>query len=76
MKKSPKKKDNANQLDLAKYFGLAFQMIGIILIGALTGRWLDGYFATEKAYFAASFSLIAVFFSLWYVFKDLVSLKK
>jgi len=51
--------------------GLASQMIAIIVLGAFVGNWLDGYFGYETAYFTAGLSLLGVFLSFVYVFKDL-----
>ncbi len=69
-KNSPKKQ--SEQLKAIRYIGLASQMIGIILLGAFLGRWLDQRFQTEQAYFTAGTTLMTVFASLWYVFKDLI----
>jgi len=51
--------------------GLASQMIAIIVLGAFVGNWLDGYLGNETAYFTAALSLLGVFLSFAYVFRNL-----
>ena len=43
-----------------KYSGMAFQMIGAMVLAALAGRWLDGYLDTEKPWFTIVLLLVAV----------------
>ncbi|WP_237144393.1 AtpZ/AtpI family protein [Pontibacter pamirensis] len=43
-----------------KYSGMAFQMIGAMVLAALAGRWLDGYTGTEKPWFTIVLLLVAV----------------
>jgi len=70
--KDQKSRKQSENIRYMRYMGLAFQMIGIILLGAFAGKWLDGHFQTSKPYFTACVSLLAVFVSLWYSFKDLL----
>ena len=54
-----------------KFSGMAFQMGGTILLGALGGRQLDAYFQTSQPYFTIFLSLLAIFAALYLVLKDL-----
>ena len=53
---------------------IPFQMGLIILIGVLFGKWLDEKFVNENAFFTIIFSLLAVFFSLYNVIRQVNSL--
>ena len=53
---------------------MPFQMGLIILIGVLFGKWLDEKFVNENAFFTIIFSLLAVFFSLYNVIRQVNSL--
>lgn len=48
----------------AKYSGLAFQMIGALVVAAFGGKKLDEYFTTEKPWFTISLLLLAVVISM------------
>ena len=56
-----------------KYSGLAFQMIGVMVIAAYTGIKLDDYFKTENPWFTIVLLLVAVVASMVLV---IVSLNK
>lgn len=43
-----------------KYSGMAFQMIGALVLAALAGRWLDGAVGNQKPWFTISLLLVAV----------------
>ena len=47
-----------------KYSGLAFQMIGVMVLAAWGGTKLDEHFATENPWFTISLLLIAVVASM------------
>jgi ATP synthase protein I len=51
------------------FMDIAFRMGGIIALGALGGKWLDGYFHTSKPYFTLSLSLFAVFGAIFMVIR-------
>lgn len=56
----------------AKYSGIAFQMVAIILIGVFGGVKLDEYLNLNFPVFTVVFSLLSVFLAIYYVIKDLM----
>lgn len=46
--------------DYARYSGLAFQLIAVILIAWWIGSWIDGKMGTEKPYWTAGIILLAI----------------
>ena len=52
---------------------MAFQMIATIGVGAFVGYKLDAYFATEKKYFTAAFSLLFTIIALYLSLKDFIN---
>ncbi len=67
MKPDLKKSVNA----YARYSGIAFQMIAIILLGVYGGWKIDQWFAT-KPIFTIMFLLISVILAMYYVTRDLL----
>ncbi len=67
MKPDPKKSLNA----YARYSGIAFQMIAIILLGVYGGWKIDEWLAT-KPIFTIIFLLISVVLAMYFVTKDLL----
>ena len=61
--------------DLAKYSGLSFQMLAIILAGVFGGIKLDEYLDTEKPWFTAILTILSVFLALYFALKDLLKSK-
>ncbi|MCK9411314.1 MAG: AtpZ/AtpI family protein [Prolixibacteraceae bacterium] len=57
----------------AKYFGLVFQMIVLVVIGAFGGKWLDGYFHFETQIFTIILIILAAILSLYLFFKTIFS---
>ncbi len=68
--KNPKKTENKGIRDFAKYSGIAFQMIGIILVTTWAGTKLDKITGTVKPVFTIILSLLGVFAALYTVLKD------
>ncbi len=56
----------------AKYSGLAFEMLGIIVLGSWAGYKLDEKRAGEFPIWTVILSLFAVFASLYLVLKQLL----
>jgi F0F1-type ATP synthase assembly protein I len=54
-----------------KFLGAAFQMLVTILLGVFLGRYLDGYFFTDKPWFTIIFSLGSIAFALLALIKSL-----
>ena len=76
MKKKSKPKNQKNNLSplnsYARYSGLAFQMIAIILVGVFGGIKLDDAVRWEFPVFTLVFTLLAVILSMYYAVKDLI----
>jgi F0F1-type ATP synthase assembly protein I len=58
----------------ARYSGMAFQMMVIIVAGAFGGLKLDQWLNT-KPVFTVIFSISAVFLAIYYVTRDLLKKK-
>jgi ATP synthase protein I len=71
-KKNPKKTENKGVRDFAKYSGIAFQMIGIILVTTWGGIKLDEITGTAKPVFTIVLSLLGVFAAIYTVLKDFI----
>jgi F0F1-type ATP synthase assembly protein I len=56
---------------LAKYSGLAFQMLAIIGGSAWLGTWLDGRFQTKNPWFTIGLMLLGVFAAVFQVIRGL-----
>ena len=74
-KQSRQKKPKSKPTSLnsyARYSGLAFQMIAIILVGVLGGMKLDKIVKWEFPVFTLVFTLLAVVMSMYFAVKDLI----
>jgi F0F1-type ATP synthase assembly protein I len=71
-KKNQKKPLNKGVRDFARYSGMAFQMIGIILITTWGGIKLDKVAGFEKPVFTIVLSLLGVFAAIYTVVKDFI----
>ena len=56
--------------NLGRYTGIAFKMIGIIAVGALIGHFLDGYVNYRIPVCTLTFSISAVFLSMYVIIKE------
>ena len=56
-------------------FGISLA-IRIYLIGVLLGGWLDRRFGGGKGYITAAMVLVAIFFSIYMLYRDLLRLEK
>lgn len=70
---TPSEKKQANFY--LKYSGLAFQMIGTLVVLAFIGQWLDQYFNINRPYITTVCCLFGVFASMYILIKDLTSTK-
>ncbi|MBT3210111.1 MAG: AtpZ/AtpI family protein [Bacteroidetes bacterium] len=68
--KNKKQKNSLN--NYAKYSGIAFQMLTIILIGVFGGIKLDEFLSFEFPLFTLIFTILAVALSIYYTIKDLL----
>lgn len=71
-KKSPKSQENKGLNNFAKYSGIAFQMIGIILITTWGGTRLDKLTGFETPVFTIILSLLGVFAAIYTAVKDFI----
>lgn len=74
MKKDPKNSSNKKQLSLyARYSGLAFQMVIIVVAMILGGRWLDQKVENETPWYTLAGAILGIFAALYYLFKEVRS---
>jgi F0F1-type ATP synthase assembly protein I len=71
-KKNPKKLQNKGIQDFAKYSGLAFQMIAIILVTVWGGVKLDKLTGWHTPVFTIVLSLLGVFAAIYFAVKDFI----
>ena len=71
-KKNLKNQKNKGVQDFAKYSGLAFQMIIILLIAVWGGKKLDALTGVEKPVFTIILSLLGVFAAIYTAIKDFI----
>ncbi len=69
-KKLPENKGRKGIQDFAKYSGLAFQMIAIILVMTWIGTKLDKYLSLNTPIFTVIFSLLGVFAAIYTSLRD------
>ncbi len=78
MKQSKPKNPKSSHSQLnsaARYSGIAFQMIAIILVGVFGGIKLDGIVKWEFPVFTLVLTLLSVIASMYYAVKDLIHFK-
>jgi F0F1-type ATP synthase assembly protein I len=56
-----------------KYSGMAFQMVGTMLVGIFVGRWLDRTLGTSQPYFTALCALLFTGAAVYLVLKDFLA---
>ena len=71
-KRYPKNLGNKGLKDFGRYSGIAFQMIGIILLTTWGGIKLDKLMGFEKPVFMIVLSLIGVFAAIYTAVKDFI----
>jgi F0F1-type ATP synthase assembly protein I len=76
LKKKPRK-EQGNKIirDFAKYSGMAFQMIGIILVTTWGGIQLDKMTGFKTPVFTIILSLFGVFAGIYVAVKDFIKFK-
>lgn len=70
--KSPEEKRKSGIRTAAKYSGLAFQLLGACLAGALIGRWLDAKFQLERPLFAVALTILFMIAALVALYRQLL----
>lgn len=73
--KSPKSKGNNELSNFAKYSGIAFQMIGIILVTTWGGLKLDKLTGLKTPVFTIILSLFGVFAAIYLAIRDFIRFK-
>jgi len=68
-KLNPKKISQPN--DFAKYSGLAFELLGILVVGIGAGYALDNYFETSVPFITIIFSLLSLIGMIMYLLQKL-----
>lgn len=71
-----KKQQNKDLKTAARYSGLAFQMLAIILAGVFGGIKLDQWIHTEFPIFTLILTIVSVILSVYYAIKDLIDINK
>lgn len=70
--KSPEEKKKSAIKAVARYSGLAFQLLAACLIGVFIGRWLDARLELERPLFAVFLTILFMVASLISVFRSLM----
>ena len=70
MSTDPPNRKNPLQ-DYAKFSGLAFQMLGIILLGSYAGVKLDEHFHIQAHVFTIVLLFLSVLAAIWLVIKKI-----
>lgn len=58
---------------LAKYSGIAIQMLAIIGLSTWAGVWLDGHFQPKTPWYTIGFTLGGIFLALYQVIRSVSS---
>jgi F0F1-type ATP synthase assembly protein I len=69
---NPRKQSNKGLKDFARYSGIAFQMMAIILVATLGGVKIDQLTGWKTPVFTIILSLLGVFAAIYFTIKDLV----
>ena len=65
-------RDSSDRLKaVAKYSGMAFQMLAIIGLSTWLGTWLDRHFQTKNPWFTISLLLVGVLLSMLQIIRSL-----
>ncbi|MBI5218317.1 MAG: AtpZ/AtpI family protein [Bacteroidia bacterium] len=73
--KNPIQKSKKQLNDYARYSGIAFQMIAVVLLGVFVGIQLDKWVHFKFPVFTVVLSISSVFIALYLVLKDLIRKK-
>jgi len=68
--KKPTDPDKSNQKFYARYYGMAFQLFGLLIAAYFLGDFLDGYFGFEKPIVTMISFLVVIFAYLYAVVRD------
>lgn len=62
--------------DLAEYGNVGIQMVLIIGVFVVLGRWLDGKYATEKPWWTLALSVFGVIITIVFMIKKFSKISK
>lgn len=68
----PEERRRATLKAVARYGGLAFELLGACLTGVFIGRWADAKIGLEKPAFAVFLTIAFLFAALYRVYKQLL----
>ncbi|MCB0526533.1 MAG: AtpZ/AtpI family protein [Saprospiraceae bacterium] len=71
-KKSPEERRKEALMATAKYGGMAFELLGACLAGALIGRWVDAKMEMERPLFAVFLTILFLFVAFYMIYKQLL----
>ncbi len=74
--RTPERKPVQKINNYLKYSGMAFQMVGTMLVGVLLGKWLDRTLNTPQPYFTAVFALLFTVAAIYLVLRDFLAKKE
>ena len=57
--------------NVAKYSGIAFNMLAIIGLSAWAGTWLDAHFQNKTPYYTVGLMVLGLFIALYQVIRSL-----
>ena len=69
---SPEEKRKSAIKAIARYSGLAFQLLAACLAGAFIGRWLDNYFQLAQPTWAVFLTIFFMLGSLYSLYRQLL----
>jgi len=72
-KPSPQERQKSAIKASMKYGGMAFQLFGACLLGALIGRWLDKWMGLERPLWAVSLTILFMAASIYGVYRQLLN---
>ena len=70
--KSPEERRKSAIRATAKYSGMAFQLFGACLVGALLGRWLDARMQLERPLWAVLLTVLFMLAAIYGLYRQLL----
>lgn len=71
-KKSPEEKRKSAIRAVAKYGGMAFELLGSCMAGMFIGRWIDQQMGYERPAFAIFLTIAFLFAAFYLIYKQLL----
>lgn len=70
--RSPEERRKSAIKSVAKYSGMAFQLLAACLIGVWLGKWLDGRMGNERPLFAVFLTIFFMLGTLYSIYRQLL----